>query len=261
MKLKLFQVDAFASKPFEGNPAAVIPLESWLPDDLMQNIGMENNLAETAFFVREGDVFRLRWFTPAIEVDLCGHATLGTAHVLFNHLSWSQDAIAFQTRSGLLTVTRSGNGYAMDFPADRLVKVPAPPPQLTEGLGIEPVEVFQGREDYLAILETEDQIRALQPDFRTISKLGGRGLIASAPGKNCDFVSRCFFPQAGIDEDPVTGSAHTTLTPYWAERLGKNHLSARQLSRREGAVGCTLEGQRVILQGQAVTVIEGTLYL
>ena len=195
-----------------------------------------------------------------IEVDLCGHATLASAHVLFNHLAYAQDSIAFQTRSGLLTVVRSGGGYAMNFPADRLEKV-ACPALIPEALEITPLEVYQCREDYLVILESEDQIRALKPDFRSIAKLGGRGLIVSAPGKNCDFVSRCFFPQAGIDEDPVTGSAHTTMAPYWAEKLGKTRLDARQLSRREGAVGCTLEGDRVILQGQAVTVIEGILHL
>ncbi|HMQ60954.1 MAG TPA: PhzF family phenazine biosynthesis protein [Flavilitoribacter sp.] len=259
MKLRQFQVDAFAARPFEGNPAAVVPLENWLPDELMQAIAMENNLAETAFFVPESEGFRLRWFTPAVEVDLCGHATLASAHILFQHLNWSQDAIPFFTRSGKLTVNRvSDRAYAMNFPADFARRVDTPPVIVT-GLGVEPLEVLRGKDDYLAVLSGEEEVLNLQPDFRAIGSLSSRGLIATAPGKEVDFVSRCFFPQSGIDEDPVTGSAHTAMTPYWSAKLGKVSLKARQLSRRGGEVGCTLSGDRVILEGLAVTVLEGTL--
>ena len=259
MKLRQFQVDAFAVRPFEGNPAAVVPLANWLPDELMQSIAMENNLAETAFFTPEGEGFRLRWFTPAVEVNLCGHATLATAHVLYKHLNWRQDAVHFFTRSGKLTVSQvSDQAYAMDFPADFAQKVDTLPAIVT-GLGLEPLEVFRGKDDYMAVLSDEELIIDLQPDFRAIRNLESRGLIVTAPGKEVDFVSRCFFPQSGIDEDPVTGSAHTVMTPYWAEKLGKSSLQARQLSRRKGDVGCILSGDRVILEGRAVTVIEGVL--
>jgi len=253
----LYQVDAFTNRLFGGNPAAVCPLDSWITDELMQQIAAENNLSETAFFVirPDGD-YDLRWFTPAAEVDLCGHATLATAHVLFRHLGNSKEQIGFHTRSGLLTVRRDGEGYLMDFPADRIELVQAPV-ILVEALGAEPLEVWKGREDYLAVLPTEADVAALRPDFRKLMALGGRGVLATAPGDNHDFVSRCFFPAYGIDEDPVTGSAHTTLTPYWANRLGKPELRARQISARGGEVGCRLLGNRVELTGQAVTYMIG----
>jgi len=260
MQLRLFQVDAFTETLFGGNPAAVVPLTEWLPDALMQNIGMENNLAETAFFLPTEGGFQLRWFTPAIEVDLCGHATLASAHVLFQHLGYHKEQIHFFTRSGELIVERAEKGYRMDFPADRLEPLPAPQP-LKEGLGCEPLEVYRGREDYLVVLGSEEELRGLQPNFRTLAALGGRGVIATAPGEEVDFVSRCFFPAAGIDEDPVTGSAHTTLTPYWSERLGKDALRARQLSRRGGELLCERHGQRVHLIGSAVTYLEGSIHL
>ncbi len=255
--MRLYQVDAFTNRRFGGNPAAVCPLESWITDELMQQIAMENNLSETAFFVPrpDGD-YDLRWFTPVAEVDLCGHATLATAHVLYRHLGYSKEKIGFHTRSGLLTVQQSGEGYLMDFPADRIELAPAPA-ILAEALGAEPLEVWKGREDYLVVLPTEADVAALRPDFRKLTALGGRGVLVTAPGDNHDFVSRCFFPAYGIDEDPVTGSAHTTMTPYWASRLGKTELHARQISARTGEVGCHLKGDRVELTGQAVTFMTG----
>ncbi len=260
MQLRMFQVDAFSRQIFGGNPAAVVPLTEWLPDTLMQNIGMENNLAETAFFVPADRGFQLRWFTPAIEVDLCGHATLASAHVLCQHLGYHKERIHFFTRSGELIVEKAEKGYRMDFPCDRLEPVPALEP-LEKGLGRKPLEVYKGREDYLAVLGSEAEVQGLQPDYRALATLGGRGVIATAPGTSFDFVSRCFFPAAGIDEDPVTGSAHTTLTPYWAERLRKDTFRARQISKRGGELLCELHGKRVHLIGSAVTYLEGTILL
>ncbi|PHN05084.1 PhzF family phenazine biosynthesis protein [Flavilitoribacter nigricans] len=254
---KLYQVDAFTNELFGGNPAAIVPLESWLSDDVLQAIALENNLSETAFFVPEGSGFQLRWFTPGMEVDLCGHATLATAHVLFEHLDYAGQQITFQSRSGALYVTRAEQGYRMDFPAD-LAEVVNPPEALVKALGELPLEVLKGKEDYMAVFPDEATIRDLQPDFRKMMELGGRGVIATAPGNYVDFVSRCFFPNAGIDEDPVTGSAHTVMTPYWAEKLGKNTLEARQISARGGELLCTLEGDRVFLEGEAVSFLEGT---
>ena len=260
MTLDIFQVDAFTGERFSGNPAAVCPLEAWLPDALMQKIAAENNLSETAFFVPDGAHFHLRWFTPMIEVDLCGHATLATAHVLFQHRQYPGTTLLFHSRSGPLTVTRREDHYVMNFPVDNLKQVEAPP-GLAEALGITPSEVWTGREDYLVIVETEAQLAELKPDFRALKGIGNRGIIVSAPGEKVDFVSRAFFPNAGIDEDPVTGSAHTTLSPYWVDRLGKNPLKARQISERGGNVGCEVQGDRVNLSGQAVTYLQGKVFL
>lgn len=260
MPYPLFQVDAFTDELFKGNPAGVVPLESWLADDIMQLIARENNLAETAFFIADNEAFHLRWFTPGMEVDLCGHATLASAHVLFQHLGYDQQQITFHTRSGPLHVIQIDGGYRMDFPADRAKSV-SPPPALVESLGAIPLEVLLGKEDYLAIFPDEQAILDLTPDFRKMLDLGGRGVIASAPGNYVDFVSRCFFPKARIDEDPVTGSAHTVMTPYWADRLGKTVLQARQVSERSGDIKCTLQGDRVLLEGQAVTFMRGEFYL
>lgn len=256
----IYQVDAFTGEVFRGNPAAVVPLEKWLPTEVMQAIALENNLSETAFFVPRGGGFQLRWFTPTVEVDLCGHATLASAHVLFNHLGFDQDRIEFHTRSGQLNVERSGTEYLMDFPADQIAAV-APPPALIEGLNETPLEVYMGREDYLVVFETESDVAALQPDFGRLKALKGRGVIVTAPGDEVDFVSRGFFPNAGVDEDPVTGSAHTTLTPYWAGRLEKNELIARQISQRGGAIRCVFKEDRVELAGQAVTYLIGKIFL
>ena len=257
-ELTFFQVDAFAEKVFQGNPAAVVPLTMWLPDPVMQAIAMENNLSETAFFVPEGDVYGLRWFTPMSEVDLCGHATLATAHVLVEHLGYKKDKIRFSTASGLLTVTREDDRLAMDFPSRPGDKIKAPM-ALVDGLVIDPVTTRRAR-DYMAVVEREEQVANCIPDLTKLSELDCTGIIITAPGdgEDVDFVSRFFAPREGIPEDPVTGSAHCTLIPYWAERLGKDELTARQLSRRGGTVYCRLNGKRVVVGGHAVTYAEGS---
>lgn len=262
MKLSLYQVDTFTDQLFGGNPAAVCPLEAWLPDALLQQIAAENNLAETAFYVKEGDHYALRWFTPTVEVDLCGHATLAVAFVLYEVEGYAAPALAFETRSGRLTVIRQGSHLVMDFPADTLA-----PTELSgtvrTGLGdVVSIETLRGRSDYLVVLESETELLALQPDFRRIAKdRSVRAVIVTAPGLDpkIDFVSRCFAPQSGIDEDPVTGSAHTTLVPYWAQRLGKAQLIARQRSTRGGTLYCTHRGDRVGIAGEAVLYLRGAI--
>jgi len=260
MQLPIYQVDAFANRAFEGNPAAVIPLKEWLSDELMQQIAIENNLSETAYFIEREGHFDLRWFTPGFEVDLCGHATLATAHTIFEHLDYQKSAIHFHTKSGELIVKKVANGYQMDFPAD-FIKAVDCPDVLAEGLGFEPTHCYKGKDDYVVIVATEAELISLDLDFRQIAKLDSRGLIVTAPSEKYDFVSRCFFPQAGIDEDPVTGSAHTALTPYWANRLNKTSLSAKQISARGGEVLCELQGERVLLSGNAVTFLKGAINL
>ena len=264
MDLKLYQVDAFTDRTFGGNPAAVVPLRAWLPDGTMQAIALENNLSETAFFVpREDGSFDLRWFTPATEVDLCGHATLGTAWVLFNRLGHDGGTIVFHTRSGPLTVSRDGDRLAMDFPAQ-------PPAPMVPGAGIGDVagalgaapEALLAAPYALAVLDREDTVRALRPDFARVANLEIPELIVTAPGGeggDCDFVSRFFAPSHGIDEDPVTGSAHCILIPYWAERLGKTEMFARQVSARGGALWCALNGNRVTIAGYGAPYLEGTI--
>lgn len=260
MILTLYQVDAFSDRVFAGNPAAVVPLESWPPDGLLQAIAAENNLSETAFFVAGEEGFQLRWFTPLCEVDLCGHATLATAAVLYERRAYGLPRVRFQTRSGWLMVEQVASGrYRLDFPAK-----PAVPAEITEAwtaaLGVAPT--YLGRsEDYMAVLASEGELRRLQPDFSALARLGGRGVLVTARGTEDDFVSRCFFPGLGIDEDPVTGSAHCTLAPYWASVLGRPRLSARQLSRRSGELICEVEGDRVRLTGSAVHYLTGTLEL
>jgi len=258
MTLRLYQVDAFTPELFRGNPAGVCPLETWLRDDLMQKIAMENNLAETAFFVRTGDRFRIRWFTPAVEVDLCGHATLAAAHVLFHHDHFAGDVIEFDSRSGVLRVREEGGLLTLDFPADTLRQADEPP-ELADALGARPREVFRGKTDVLAVFENQADIEAMNPDFRKLAGIQGRGVIVTAPGNEVDFVSRFFAPQVGIDEDPVTGSAHTSLTPYWAGRLGKNDMEAIQLSKRRGWLRVLLRGDRVEISGRARTYLEGRI--
>ncbi len=248
MKYSLYQVDAFASRVFAGNPAAVCPLPAWLPDAVLQAIAEENNLSETAFFVPAGDSYELRWFTPLSEVDLCGHATLASAHVLYRHLGHERETIDFMTRSGTLQVSRAGDDFCLDLPASRPQPV-ATPPMLTEGLGRLPQRSLAAM-DHVAIYESEAEIRALTPDFHRLRQLGLRGVLASAPGDKADFVSRCFFPRLGVDEDPVTGSAHCQLAPYWSERLGRSQLQAEQLSRRGGSLSCRVAGDRVLLTGR-----------
>ncbi len=257
MKIRQYQVDAFATRAFEGNPAAVCPLERWLDDGLLQAIAEENNLSETAFFVPSDTGFHLRWFTPASEVDLCGHATLATAHVLFEHLGHPGQAITFETRGGALTVKRTGEVLEMDFPA----RPPTPCARfdlLARALGRQPLEVLRA-DDYLAVFDDEVAVRGIRPDFALLGTLDLRGVIITAPGSSDDFVSRFFAPRLGIPEDPVTGSAHCTLAPYWAGRLGKRRLSAQQVSKRGGRLTCELMGDRVLLAGAAVTVIEAEI--
>lgn len=266
MKLTLFQVDAFAAQPFEGNPAAVVPLETWLSEAQMLAIAAENNLAETAFFVPEGDGYRLRWFTPTVEVDLCGHATLATAHVILNRLAPQRDAASFETRSGTLTVTRGDeNRLVMDFPA-RASKPMAVPRDLGPMLGAQPMMLLTGT-NMIAIFDKADDVARLNPAFEPLSRyLGPRnqGLIATAPGEEesgFDFVSRFFAPSHGINEDHVTGSAHCDAVPYWARKLKKSDMVARQISQRGGTVWCRLDGERVVLQGTCADYLEGTITL
>ncbi len=256
-KLRQFQIDAFATRVFEGNPAAVVPLDRWLADAAMQAIAAENNLSETAFFVPEGEAYRLRWFSPGGEMDLCGHATLASAYVLFELLGHAGRAIAFDTRSGRLVVERDGKRLAMDFPALPAQPCVAPA-ALLAGLKRQPVEVLAA-DDYFAVYASENDIRTLAPDLTELSKLDRRGVCVTAPGTSVDFVSRFFGPKWGIPEDPVTGSAHCTLAPYWAARLGKTRFIARQLSRRGGELYCELRGGRVIIAGSAVKFLEGEI--
>jgi PhzF family phenazine biosynthesis protein len=258
-RLSLYQVDAFTTRVFAGNPAAVCPLEEWLPDATLQAIAAENNLAETAFFVREGSGYALRWFTPTVEVDLCGHATLASAFVIFERLEPGRTEVSFQTRqAGILTVKREGTRLAMDFPARPPAPI-APPPALALALGREPVEVLQAR-DLVAVLADADAVEGLAPDLAALTSLDVFAVAVTAPGKDgVDFVSRFFAPRQGIPEDPVTGSAHCTLVPYWAARLGKSALVARQVSPRGGDLWCALAGDRVVMAGHAVLYLEGTI--
>jgi predicted PhzF superfamily epimerase YddE/YHI9 len=259
MDLPIYQVDAFTSSVFAGNPAAVCPLESWLRDDTMQAIAAENNLSQTAFFVRDGDRFHLRWFTPACEVDLCGHATLASAHVLFEEVNEPGDTVRFQTKSGELVVRRQGELLAMNFPSRPPEKV-EPDPRLATTLGGKPSEVLAAR-DYLVRYRSADEVRALSPDMEALKKIDRFAFIVTAPGTDCDFVSRFFAPAQGIGEDPVTGSAHCTLIPYWAEELGKTTLHARQISPRGGELFCKLLGDRVEIAGYAALFLRGRIHL
>lgn len=261
MQIPIYQVDAFSSQVFGGNPAAVCPLESWQPNDLMQKIALENNLAETAFFVQETDTrFHIRWFTPTVEVDLCGHATLATAHVLFTELGYKHEVIEFFSRSGILTVQKQDDLLELNFPADEIKEVESVP-VLNECLGVNILHTYRGKSDYMVVLENETLVLELRPDLRQMATIEARGIIATAKGSKVDFVSRFFGPQSGIDEDPVTGSAHTTLTPYWAEQLGKTELTAWQISPRKGELWCKLEGDRVKIAGKAVLYLKGQIFV
>ncbi len=259
MKLSIYQVDAFASKVFEGNPAAVVPLEAWLPDEVLQAIATENNLSETAYIVQEAAGYRIRWFTPAYEVNLCGHATLATAHTLWQHLDFKGDVLHFSSKSGPLMVRQEAEGsYTLDFPADP-PQVYADKDSIAAALRQPVLEVYKGKDDLMAVLPKQSLVETLQPDFSAIAGLPCRGLIATAAGETTDFVSRCFYPGAGINEDPVTGSAHTLMTPFWAEKLGKTDMKAAQLSARSGKLDCRLEGNRVLISGQAQTYMFGEI--
>lgn len=258
MKLRLYQVDAFTDRLFGGNPAAVCPLEAWLPDGQMQQIAAENNLAETAFYVRTGAGLEIRWFTPTVEVDLCGHATLAAAYVVFEYDRLAGDEVEFASKSGPLKVRREGGLLVLDFPADPVEPV-AVPQLLIEALGREPIETYKGKTDYLVVYGAEEHVARLAPDACDLAMVPARGIIVTAPGREVDFVSRFFAPQVGVPEDPVTGSAHTTLTPYWSARLGKVELTAVQLSKRQGRLRCRLAGRRVEIAGHAVPYLEGTI--
>jgi PhzF family phenazine biosynthesis protein len=267
MKLTIYQVDAFADKLFSGNPAAVIPLDTWIDDDLMQQIAEENNLAETVFFVPENDGFHIRWFTPELEIDLCGHATLAAAFVLFELLNYKNDIIIFYSQSGPLKVHRDGVFIALDFPSWKPERVTDYPEELMKGLGItENLGVYKNR-DYIVELESQKDVLAVKPDFSLLNKIDVIGIIITAPGDTwsdassdrIDFVSRFFAPNCGVPEDPVTGSAHSQLIPFWAEKLGKNNLHAFQLSKRGGELWCEQKGERVIIKGKAVFYMKGEI--
>ena len=258
--IPFYQVDAFASKPFQGNPAAICPLEQWLPDDVMQSIALENNLSETAFFVPEGDGYRVRWFTPAIEIDLCGHATLASAFIVMTRLQRDLTAVEFQSRSGPLRVTRDGDLYALDFPARPPERV-EPTSDIVHALGTEPAELWKAR-DFMAVYDSEKQVRALLPDMVKVAALRESfAMIVTAPGESVDFVSRFFAPGHGVPEDPVTGSSHCTLIPFWADRLQKTSLHALQVSSRGGELFCEHRGDRVTIAGRAVLFAEGSIHL
>lgn len=259
MNLKLYQVDAFADRIFSGNPAAVCPLDQWLEDGIMQSIAMENNLSETAFFVKSGNSYEIRWFTPTVEVNLCGHATLASAFVLFSEIEPDKVEIDFfSPRSGELKVRKDGDLLTLNFPSDHLSETPLTP-ELYRGLNLKPIKALKGRTDLLLVYEKEAQIRGLIPDFTEIAKIDARGVIVTAPGDEVDFVSRFFAPKVGVNEDPVTGSAHTSLTPYWSAVLGKPRLSARQLSKRGGSLICEQKGERVEISGRCVMYLRGEI--
>lgn len=257
MKLKLYQIDAFAEQAFEGNPAAIVPLEEWLPDKTLQQIAEENNLAETAYYVPSKSGFHIRWFTPCSEVKLCGHATLASAFVLFNEIDYGEDTIVFDSLSGPLSVTRNGELLSLDFPN----QMPSPcetPQELVLGLGVEPSTCL-ANEDYMAVYKSEADLAVLNPKALHLEQLDRRGVIATAPSEQYDFVSRFFAPKVAILEDPVTGSSFTHLIPYWAARLGKEKLIAKQISPRGGVVHCELAGDRVLISGRAVKYLEGEI--
>jgi len=259
MTIPIYQADAFTDKLFGGNPAAVCPLQEWLPDATMQRIAQENNLAETAFIVKTDNGYFLRWFMPESEIDLCGHATLATAHILFTELGHEWDTIYFDTvKAGTLVVKRDGDKYVMDFPSRPPFAADAPEGLIEALGGKKPQEVWRSR-DYLLVYETEEDITGITPDHAALSKIDTLGIIVTAPGNEIDFVSRFFAPAASVPEDPVTGSAHCNLIPYWAGRLGKNSLHAYQLSARHGELWCELKGDRVLMAGNAVTYLRGAI--
>ena len=255
----MYQVDAFASKLFSGNPAAVVILESPLSEDLMQSIALENNLSETAFININESPIPIRWFTPTLEVDLCGHATMASAKIIFEHFpDIAGSEISFSSKSGILKVSKNAEDICINFPADN------PDPRemdafFAEALGESPIEILRGTDDFLAVFKTEQQIQAMKPDFTKLAKINSRGVVISAPGNDVDFVSRCFFPQTGVDEDPVTGSAHTMLIPYWAKQLDKIQFKAHQLSARGGVLDCNLINDRVLISGKSVIYFEGMI--
>ena len=255
----MYQVDAFTDKLFSGNPAAVVILESLLPDDVMQSIAAENNLSETAFVSINESPISIRWFTPSVEMDLCGHATLASARILFDYYpDLARKEINLNSKSGVLKITQVDSGLCLNFPSDQPAAIESDP-LFFEILGIQPSILLRGKDDYLAVFENQKQIENMQPNFSLLKRLDARGLVISAPGDEADFVSRCFYPEAGIEEDPVTGSAHTMLTPYWANQLNKEELEAHQLSKRGGRLNCRLANDRVYISGSSVIFFEGII--
>ncbi len=259
--MTIYQVDAFTNKLFGGNPAAICPLNEWLDDDLMQQLAFENNLSETAFFVQTGkDEYYIRWFTPEFEIDLCGHATLASAFIIFKELNTAADVIHFNCKSGLLVVRRKGGLIELNFPSRPPQPLREVPDALLKGLNISPVHVLKSR-DYFLVYENEEDVKNIVPDFTYLNQVDAIGVIVTAPGKDTDFVSRFFVPNSVIGEDPVTGSAHCNLIPYWSQILGKNVLTARQLSAREGTLYCEHMGDRVCMAGEAVLYMKGEYYV
>lgn len=257
MKLKLYQIDAFTKTVFGGNPAAVIPLDSWLDDAILQQIASENNLSETAFYVHNDTEIELRWFTPVAEVNLCGHATLASAIVLFEELGFIGNVIHFSTKSGILEVRKKENAFELNFPADSIEKIDGS--DYKNLFDVLPQEIWKGKEDVLFLFNSEAEVNQLKPNLTEIAKTPFRGIIATAIADEVDFVSRFFTPQLGIDEDPVTGSAHTTLIPFWAKRMHKTRFEAKQISRRGGELDCQLNGNRVYIAGNAVRYLKGEI--
>jgi PhzF family phenazine biosynthesis protein len=257
VEITLYQIDAFATKPFEGNPAAVCPLDAWLHDEVMQSIAEENNLSETAFFVPNGNGYHIRWFTPASEVDLCGHATLAAAYVLFNILGYNKNKIEFDSESGMLAVANDNEFLILDFPAQPPVSCDIPE-EIVKAFGIAPIECLRSK-DYVVVFERELDVESANPDFGELKKLDLRGVIITSKSKKYDFVVRFFAPKYGINEDPVTGSAYTQLMPYWSERLGSTKLHAKQVSSRGGELFCELQENRVNIAGKAVKYLEGKI--
>lgn len=260
MNLTIYQVDAFTKEVFKGNPAAICPLREWLPAETMQAIAYENNLSETAFFVPNGEHYDIRWFTPTFEIELCGHATLASAYVIFDILQSENELVRFRSHmSGELTVEKQGEMFVLDFPS----RPPTPTealPGLIESIGKEPREVLRGR-DFFLVFDTESEIRSIEPNFTELLKVPTHGVIVTAPGEDCDFVSRFFAPEVGVFEDPVTGSAHCNLIPFWAERLGKTEMYARQVSYRGGELFCELRGDRVKIGGHAALYMKGEIHV
>jgi PhzF family phenazine biosynthesis protein len=256
--MTIFQVDAFTTDLFKGNPAAVCPLNTWISDDLMQAIAKENNLSETAFFVKNNDLFDIRWFTPASEVDLCGHATLAAAHIIFSELNFEGKKMTFNSKKGILTVEKKGHWYTLNFPSEDIVEIEIPH-LLKEALNVPVLKTFKGAWKLMVLLENEETIQKLTPDFSILSAVEFPGIIVTSAGTNVDFVSRFFAPKLGINEDPVTGSSHTMLIPYWARKLNKPQLEAMQLSKRSGFLKCEYLNDRVEITGRAITYLKGQL--
>ncbi len=258
--MKLYQVDAFTNEIFKGNPAAVCPLKKWISEDLMQAIAEENNLSETVFFVNNKSQFEIRWFTPSCEIDLCGHATLAAAHIIFTELNYKEKTLTFSSKSGILTVEKNEDWYTLNFPSEEIKEI-ITPQILKDALNVSILKTFKGKWKLLVLLENEEVVKNLTPNFSKLTELEAPGIIVTSKGTKTDFVSRFFAPKIGINEDPVTGSAHTLLIPFWAKKLVKNSLEAIQLSKRSGFLKCTYLNERVEMSGQAKTYLKGKIII